>query len=168
MRAAGSTAGQSTAGAGNTYYDPSQSANYNANEEGSYNRRNYSYEAQSKFTLIRNCINAGNITEAERLLSEIDKNDRGAEWHFLLGCVLMRKGFYVDAQREFDTAYRMEPTNNEYFRFKEQLRQQSAHFGGGYNTQQTRGGCCDMDICTSLICADCCCECMGGDLISCC
>ena len=24
------------------------------------------------------------------------------------------------------------------------------------------------DCCTSLICADCCCECMGGDLISCC
>jgi DnaJ-class molecular chaperone len=28
------------------------------------------------------------------------------------------------------------------------------------------GGCCD--ICTSLICADCLCECCGGDLIACC
>jgi len=25
-----------------------------------------------------------------------------------------------------------------------------------------------IDCCTQLICADCCCECMGGDLISCC
>ncbi|HAQ40180.1 MAG TPA: molecular chaperone DnaJ, partial [Clostridiales bacterium] len=24
------------------------------------------------------------------------------------------------------------------------------------------------DCCMQLICADCCCECMGGDLISCC
>ena len=30
------------------------------------------------------------------------------------------------------------------------------------------GGCNACDMCSSLICADCCCECMGGDLISCC
>lgn len=142
--------------------------NYGAAGNGSYNRSNYSYDAQNKFVLIRNCINAGNITEAERLLQEINANDRGAEWHFLMGCVQLRKGFYVDAQHAFDTAYRMEPTNNEYFRAKEQMHQRSGQFGGGYQTGHTRGNCCDCDICTSLICADCCCECMGGDLISCC
>lgn len=170
LRAGGAQGNAQSAPGGSTggYYSAGNQANYSTNAEGSYNRQNYSQEAQEKFTLIRNCINAGNVTEAERLLHEIAERDRGAEWHFLLGCVLMRKGFYVDAQREFDTAYRMEPTNNEYFRFKEQLRQQSAQFGGGYQTGHTRGGCCDMDICTSLICADCCCECMGGDLISCC
>lgn len=134
---------------------------------GNYNRANYSQQAQSKFTLIRNCINAGNLTEAQRLLSEIESADRGAEWHFLTGCVLLRRGAYVDAQREFDTAYRMEPTNNEYFRFKEQMHARSYQYGGGYQTGRG-GGCCDCDLCTSLICADCCCECMGGDLIPCC
>lgn len=34
--------------------------------------------------------------------------------------------------------------------------------------QYERGGCNSCDMCSSLICADCCCECMGGDLISCC
>ena len=29
-------------------------------------------------------------------------------------------------------------------------------------------GCSVCDICNGLICADCCCECMGGDLIGCC
>jgi tetratricopeptide (TPR) repeat protein len=156
-RSAGGNTNQSGAGAG-----------FSTAEEGSYNRSNYSTEAQEKFFLIRSCINSGNINEAERLLKEVDNNDRGAEWHFLAGCVLLRKGFYADATHAFDTAYRMEPTNNEYFRAKENMRNRAGSFGGGYQTGNGSGGCCDTDICTSLCIADCCCECMGGDLIPCC
>lgn len=136
-------------------------------EAGHYQKQNYSTEAREKFVLIRNCINGGNLTEAERLLSEISGADRGAEWHFLTGCVQLRRGFYVDAQRSFEMAYRMEPTNNEYWQFKERMNAKARGFGGGYNTTG-QGGCCDCDMCSSLICADCCCECMGGDLIPCC
>ena len=39
---------------------------------------------------------------------------------------------------------------------------------GGYNPGGQMGGCSACDVCNGLICADCCCECMGGDLISCC
>lgn len=134
---------------------------------GSYSRGQYSEEARRRFTLIRNCINDGNITEAERLLGETPDADRGAEWYFLTGCVQLRKGFYVDAQNSFDTAYRMEPTNNEYWTFKEKMRTRAQNFGGGYQTGRG-GGCSGCDVCSSLICADCCCECMGGDLIPCC
>ena len=81
--------------------------------------------------------------------------------------MLLRKGFYADAQYAFETAYRMEPTNNEYFRFKEQMHARSRQFGGGYRTTRS-SECCDCDICTTLCVADCCCECMGGDLIPCC
>lgn len=137
---------------------------YNA---GSYRAGQYSEEARQRFTLIRNCINSGNITEAERLLSETPDADRGAEWFFLTGCVQLRKGFYVDAQNSFDTAYRMEPTNNEYWTFKENMRARTKDFGGGYQTGKS-GGCNGCDVCSSLLCADCCCECMGGDLIPCC
>ena len=132
----------------------------------SYNAQNYSAEARSKFTLIRNCINSGNISEAERLLDEVDAADRGAEWVFLTGCVQLRKGFYVDAEHSFEEAYRMEPTNNEYWTFKERMHDRAKGFGGGYETRQS--GCSACDVCSSLICADCCCECMGGDLIPCC
>ena len=59
---------------------------------GNYNKQNYSAEAREKFILIRHCINSGNITEAERLLDEVETEDRGAEWFFLLGCVQLRKG----------------------------------------------------------------------------
>ena len=144
----------------------SYNGGYNAGA-GNYHSRNYSAEAREKFILIRNCINAGNISEAERLIAEIADVDRGAEWHFLMGCIQLRKGFYVDAQHSFDTAYRMEPTNNEYWQFKEKMHERARGFGNGYNTTR-QGGCCDCDMCSSLICADCCCECIGGDLIPCC
>lgn len=154
----GGSNGTNSAGAGG--FD------YTANAQGNYNRSNYSQAAQEKFFLIRNCINSGNVNEAERLLKEIDNADRGAEWHFLAGCVLMRKGYYADARHAFDTAYRMEPTNNEYFRAKENMHNRAGGFNSSYNTG--RGGCCDMDLCTTLCVADCCCECLGGDLITCC
>ena len=130
-----------------------------------YHSQSYSADAKAKFTAIRNCINGGNVGEAERLLEEIEEADRGAEWIFLLGCIQLHKGFYVDAQRSFETAYRMEPTNHEYWQFKERMHQKAGGFGKGYRTSGGDGGC---DWCTTLICADCCCECMGGDLIPCC
>ncbi|MBE6603643.1 MAG: molecular chaperone DnaJ [Ruminococcaceae bacterium] len=130
-----------------------------------YHSQSYSADAKAKFTAIRNYINGGNIREAERLLDEVEQADRGAEWVFLLGCIQLHKGFYVDAQRSFETAYRMEPTNNEYWQFKERMHQKAGGFGRGYRTSEGDGGC---DMCTTLICADCCCECMGGDLIPCC
>ncbi|MBQ3063611.1 MAG: J domain-containing protein [Clostridia bacterium] len=149
--------GYAHGGAQGTYSDVGGGTNYR--------QQNYSADAKSKFTLIRNCINSGNIGEAERLLGEVDPADRGAEWVFLTGCVQLHKGFYVDAQRSFEQAYRMEPTNNEYWQFKERMHQRAGNFGQGYQTSQG-GGACDM--CSTLICADCCCECMGGDLIPCC
>lgn len=168
MRAAGQQQAQNGGyGTGNS---SQQGGGFNGNPNagaGNYRSQNYSAEAREKFILIRNCINAGNISEAERLIAEIADADRGAEWHFLMGCIQLRKGFYVDAQHSFDTAYRMEPTNNEYWQFKEKMHERSKGFGNGYNTTR-RGGCCDCDMCSSLICADCCCECMGGDLIPCC
>lgn len=159
-------------GGDSSYGDERRTGGYSQNNAnpsgaGNYHGQNYSAEAREKFILIRNCINAGNIPEAERLVNEIPTADRGAEWHFLLGCIQLRKGFYVDAQHSFDTAYRMEPTNNEYWQFKEKMHERSKGFGGGYNTNRG-GGCTGCDMCSSFICADCCCECMGGDLIPCC
>ena len=157
MRSAGGdTMGGDPRGSGyRTDFDPD--ANSSAHH--------YSEEARSKFTLIRNCINSRNITEAERLLSEVDQADRGAEWVFLMGCVQLHKGQYVDAQRSFETACRMDPSNHEYWTFKQRMHAEAKKFGSGYDTGRREGGC---DLCTTLICADCCCELCGGDLISCC
>lgn len=42
---------------------------------------------------------------------------------------------------------------------------------GGYRAERRKdsdSGCSACDICSGLMCADCCCECFGGDLIPCC
>ena len=118
---------------------------------------------------IRNLINQDEIREAEHLLYGISESDRGAEWYFLMGCVLFKKGFYVDAQQMFDRACAMDPYNAEYREAKRRMTETGAQYGGGYRTTAGSGSFCSAcDCCSSLICADCCCECMGGDLIPCC
>ena len=134
---------------------------------GGYSTGTSSSTGNPKYNEIRRLINASNVPEAERLLYEFHEGDRGAEWNFLFGCVLIKKGQFVDAQRYFDIACSMDPYNNEYKAARENLRRRASGYGGGYNTSGG-GGCSGCDICSSLICADCCCECCGGDLISCC
>ena len=134
---------------------------------GGYSTGTSSASGNPRFNEIRRLINANNVPEAERRLYEFHEGDRGAEWNFLFGCVLIKKGQFVDAQRYFDIACSMDPYNNEYKAARENLRRRASGYGGGYNTTGG-GGCSGCDICSSLICADCCCECCGGDLLHCC
>ena len=121
-----------------------------------------------QYNEIRRQINSGNDRQAEILLNNIPTQDRNAEWNFLMGCIFVRRGNYVDAQRLFDMACSMDPYNNEYRAAQDRLRTRANGYGGGYNTSRSGGGCSGCDICSGLLCADCCCECCGGDLISCC
>lgn len=139
------------------------------------NRGGYQYggfnpgsSSRSEFyTRVRQFINMGSIFEAEQMLLSTPQQNRNAEWNYLYACVMVKKGYYADAQRYFDMACNMEPGNMEYQNARDAFRARSTQ-NGTYRTYQTSAGCCDMDCCTSLICADCCCECMGGDLIRCC
>ena len=142
------------AGGSNNGYNGGSS--YNNSSYGSYNYAN-----------IRRNINSGNIHAAESELNSINQGDRGAEWNYLMGCVLVKKGYYVDAQRMINNACNMDPSNAEYRAARDRLNMQAQGYGGGYNTRNN-GGCSGCDVCQGLLCADCCCECMGGDLIRCC
>ncbi len=137
------------------------SYSYNGNQSSHGNTGGYNYAN------IRRNINAGNIGAAEAELNSINQGDRAAEWHYLMGCVLIKKGYYTDAQRLIHTACNMDPTNTEYRAALDRLNMQARGYGNGYNTSNT-GGCSGCDVCSTLLCADCCCECMGGDLIRCC
>ncbi len=119
---------------------------------------------------IRRLLNENNFSEADIRLDAINAADRNAEWYFLKGCVLSQRGWYLDAQKYFRTALDMDPGNPEYNQAYESMQGRAQSYSRGYRQAPERrsGGCCDMDVCTSLICADCLCECLGGDLISCC
>lgn len=120
-----------------------------------------------RYAEIRRNINMGNIGQAHTLLNNLPVEERNAEWNFLMGNVALRQGSFVDAQHYFDTACSMDPYNREYSAAQQQMRNRANGYGGGYQTTRG-GGCSGCDICSGLLCADCCCECCGGDLISCC
>ena len=128
--------------------------------------------AGSSLADVRARIAENRIDDADTLLEGIPNNGRNAEWYFLKGTVLYRRGWLEEAMKHFQTANRMDPNNMEYTAALNQMmwQRQNARPAGGYRTYTYGGnpGCSSCDLCTSLICADCCCECMGGDLIHCC
>lgn len=132
---------------------------------GYTNYGNASYDAYSyggsQFSDIRAKINAGRMDDAETILDGIPPAQRSAEWYFLKGQIQQRRGWFDEAYKNYSSACQMDPGNREYAAAFNALNQNAR---GGY--RETRGGGCGAcDICSSLLCADCCCECMGGDLI---
>ena len=123
--------------------------------------------SSSNYIDVRNMIRSGRIADAEQILNGVPSTGRDAEWYFLKGTVLYRRGWMDDAYSNLQVACQRDPSNPEYRAALNQVEAQRGGNFGGYNAQTPHGasGC---DICSGLICADCCCECMGGDLISCC
>ena len=120
------------------------------------------------FAEIRAAINSGNLAQAESLLNSTP--NRNAEWNFLMGSVCYRKGWLDEARRYYQTAVTMEPNNMEYRQALNFMNAggTNAYRPAGYGYGANAGGCNSCDVCSSLFMADCCCECLGGDLISCC
>lgn len=122
------------------------------------------YGQSSSFAEIRRLINAGQYTAADTALEHVPAEKRDAEWHFLRGCILLRRGWYHDATKYFDTACRMDPYNQEYRNARLQVERMSQSYTRQGGTLCNSSGC---DCCCDLICMDSLCECMGGDLCSC-
>jgi curved DNA-binding protein CbpA len=143
-----------------TIMDRRRSGNKNT-YEGSY-----SGGGSTGFPEVRQLINQGRLEQAQEVLDGVPPESRNAEWYFLNGTVLYRRGWFDQAYTSFATACRMDPTNPEYRNALNRAQRQS---GNQYNPYRSYGGGMnECDCCTNLICADCCCECMGGDLIPCC
>ncbi len=121
--------------------------------------------ASTNYADVRALIRENRILDAEMLLDGVPVGSRDAEWHFLKGSVLYRKGWLEDAYTHYTAACRMNPNNAEYR--AAQAHMEAGRRNGGYRTTN-QGGCSACDMCSGLLCADCCCECMGGDLIRCC
>lgn len=158
----------------NEAYDTIVSQRKNRAAGGGYSAAgSYNYGRSggtSAFSDVRNYIMAGRIADAEQLLNGVPVESRNAEWYFLKGSVLYRRGWLEEAKEHFTRACQMDPGNPEYQAALNQAMNQRSGAYGGYNPNMNTnvGGCNTCDVCNSLICADCCCECMGGDLIPCC
>lgn len=125
-----------------------------------------SYSA-SDYSDIRAKINAGRLDDAQILLDGMPESRRDAQWYYLKGVIQQKRGWLEEAAKNYATASNLDPSNNTY---KAAYNNISKARSGGYRTERrsNSSGCSACDICSALLCADCCCECMGGDLIRCC
>ncbi len=124
--------------------------------------------SNTSFPEVRQLINQGRLEQAQEVLDGVPPQSRDAEWYFLNGTVLYRRGWFDQAYTSFATASRMDPSNMEYRNALNRAQKQSGRQYNPYNTYGSGMGMSGCDCCTNLLCADCCCECMGGDLIPCC
>ncbi len=160
---------------------------------GGYRSQSYGYggtggsQADQHLMAAANYIRAGKYNEAINVLNGISERD--ARWYYFSSVSNLGLGNTAVALDYAQRAVNMDPTNAEYSAYYERLRSGNASasgfggspFGGGYGGYGSyggygnygrggygTGGCGTGNICCDLWCLDSCCECMGGDLCSCC
>ena len=150
-------------------------AEFTAAFDSIMNMRRGSFEqsAADGFAEVRHQLQNGNYNDADSMPDSM--TEKTAEWYFLKGSVCYAKGWLNEAYTNFSQACKMEPYNQEYASAFRHMSENKKGFMRGNPNEQDFGdngthtfGCSVCDICNGLICADCCCECMGGDLIGCC
>ncbi len=127
------------------------------------------YSTSTSFANVRGLIMSGRYDDADEVLNLVAAERRNAEWYFLKGTVLYSRGWLEQAYTYLQTAVNMDPSNNEYRAAFNQAAKMRGGAAGGYKVSGKDGvGCNLCSSCCSFICADQCCECCGGDLITCC
>ena len=118
---------------------------------------------------VRRTINSRRFGEAEKQLLAIPVAERTAEWHYLASVIIMHKNRQNDAMRELEIACSMDPSNIEYQKAKEMFNNTARNYGSAYNNGAPARSTSDeaCNCCANLLCMDCLCECLGGDLIRC-
>lgn len=126
----------------------SRSSGGNASYNGYQQQRGYSNPLYAR---VRSAINAGDIYQAETLLSQAPQQD--AEWYFLQGSIAYRKGWLDEAMSQYQRAVTMDPGNVEYRQAYNMMQQG----GQAYRTDAYSSGMDAMDCCTTMMCLNCLC-----------
>lgn len=157
----------------NVAYDTIQKMRANGETYEQYQAKNgsgnYSGEAFKRYQQVVDDIRFGNLDSAQARLLQIPEASRDAAWFYLMGEIAQRRGWYDAAQSYFTTAVRMDPTNPLYQNALQNLYNRTRYYRQNGNQRGYPDGGVDLcSLCQALWCADCCCECVGCDLIRCC
>ncbi len=137
-------------GKANAHQGGAQYGEYGGYYSGnSSQNKTYGYD----YSGVRRNINENNIAAAEAELNSVHEGDRGAEWNYLMGCVCIKKGFFVDANNYISNACRMDPSNMEYRQTYARLRQHAQSYGNGTGGGTVTYGC--SNCCTNIVCTGC-------------
>ncbi len=134
----------------------------NSSYGGSSYSGGYTGGGGASFQNVRMLISMRNFIAAQNMLSSLPKN---AEWNYLMGVCKINMGMYDAGISFLNTAVQMDPSNLEYRSALNNVQSRNTTYRQ-YGNMSTCGS-DPCSCCTNLMCADCCCECMGGDLISC-
>jgi hypothetical protein len=145
-----------------------------------FKKNSATYEDGSPFADVKALLKEGKVAEAQDRLD--DYIDRSAEWHFIQAKIFYEKSWFSECKKQLEISVSMEPDNQKYkdtlarlkkdmsgnFAFNQHQSQSrpSAGYAPAGRSYRDSVNCCN--VCNALICADCCCECMGGDCIPCC
>ena len=166
------------------------------NNAGGYGGQAGEYSQEDQYLLsAMQYIRARRYNEAINVLNSI--SERSARWYYYSSYANMGLGNNVIALDYAKKAVELDPTNQDYTVYYENLKAgrttpfnagTTGGFGGfggfgggpfgggygggpggygGYGNYGETGGCGTGSMCCDLLCADACCECMGGDLCSC-
>lgn len=121
--------------------------------QSGYQTQNYQRaSADHFFAKVRQCIQAGNVEAAERMLTQ-EATTKNAEWYFLMGAVCYRRGWLDEARQNYQMAAQMEPGNMEYRQAYAMMSQGGVSYRpSGYRSSASSG--CD-DCCSAYLCFSC-------------
>lgn len=146
--------------------------NNNENTRYGYNNESYQESTSSSangpadydYNYIRRLIQAGRFSEAKNILEGLTVRD--AEWFYLMGVIEISSGNYNQGRIYFEKALRLDPKNQEYQAAYRQTVNGYFFSRRAGHARTDAETCCQ--VCGTLWCLDCCCECSGGDFITCC
>lgn len=146
-----------------------KNVNDNTSRSNTYENNAYTNTTSSAnnniYQEIRRDLQGGNLGAAEEKLNRITTMD--AEWNYLMGILCIQKGWQDNAYNYLVKACNMNPNNFEYRQALNNINRRNSTYRQTY-TGRDRNDIDICNICTTLYCMDCICECFGGDLISCC
>lgn len=137
---------------------------------GSYNSGG-SYTSDAKYQRVYDFINMRQYRNAIDALNAMP--GREGRWFYLSAIANAGIGNNFQANNDINHAISLEPNNQEYRNFQNQLQlgqrryQQNYGYGGYGAPRRNNSDCGTGNFCCDLWIADTCCECMGGDLCSC-
>lgn len=133
-------------------------------EQNTNSRSSGNASSNYDYSYIRRLIQAGRFTEAKNILNDLTVRD--AEWFYLMGVIEISSGNYNQGRVYFEKALRLDPENQEYQAAYRQTVNGYFFSRRAGHARTDAETCCQ--VCGTLWCLDCCCECSGGDFITCC
>lgn len=141
----------------NEAYETIQKERSAGNSSGRYS--SYKYSGITSFAEVRRLINEGKINDAEMIIDSTPSGDRGAEWNYLKGVILLKHGNYYDAQKHIETACYLDPNNEEFKAAREGMRRNAGYNPGSYSMGSDESDFCNL--CAEMMLCNILCNCCG-------